>query len=305
MAVARLVAAPFPLAAGGGGGGAVASSRVRSPPAAAAPRLAFAPLALRATPRRAVSARAAAEDEVLVSEAADDGGDAEAEAARAVAERVARKQSERRTYLVAAVMSSLGITSMAAAAVYYRFAWQMEGGEIPVTEMVGTFALSVGAAVGMEFWARWAHRALWHASLWHMHESHHRPRDGPFELNDVFAIINAAPAMSLLAYGFFNRGLVPGLCFGAGLGITLFGMAYMFVHDGLVHRRFPVGPIANVPYFRRVAAAHQIHHMDKFDGVPYGLFLGPKELKEVGGTEELEKEIKRRIKRKETLDAIQ
>ena len=48
-----------------------------------------------------------------------------------------------------------------------------------------------------------------------MHESHHRPRDGPFELNDVFAIVNAVPAMSLLAYGFFNRGLVPGLCFGA------------------------------------------------------------------------------------------
>lgn len=41
-------------------------------------------------------------------------------------------------------------------------------------------------------------------------------------------------------------------------GITLFGMAYMFVHDGLVHRRFPVGPIANVPYFRRVAAAHKV-----------------------------------------------
>ena len=43
-----------------------------------------------------------------------------------MSERAARKQSERRTYLVAAVMSSLGITSMAAAAVYYRFAWQME-----------------------------------------------------------------------------------------------------------------------------------------------------------------------------------
>ncbi|RLM60412.1 beta-carotene 3-hydroxylase 1, chloroplastic-like [Panicum miliaceum] len=35
------------------------------------------------------------------------------------------------------------------------------------------------------------------------------PRDGPFELNDVFAIVNAVPAMSLLAYGFFNRGLIP------------------------------------------------------------------------------------------------
>lgn len=212
------------------------------------------------------------------------------------AERLARKRSERFTYLVAAVMSSFGITSMAVMAVYSRFAWQMEGEQVPLSEMFGTFALSVGAAVGMEFWARWAHRALWHASLWHMHESHHRPRDGPFELNDVFAIINAVPAIALLSYGFFHKGLVPGLCFGAGLGITVFGMAYMFVHDGLVHRRFPVGPIANVPYFRRVAAAHQLHHSDKFNGVPYGLFLGPKELEEVGGIEELEKEIGRRTK---------
>ncbi|XP_020689273.1 beta-carotene 3-hydroxylase, chloroplastic isoform X2 [Dendrobium catenatum] len=211
-------------------------------------------------------------------------------------QRSERKKAERRAYLVAAMMSSFGFTSMAAAAVYYRFAWQMEGSEVPLTEMMGTFSLAVGAAVGMEYWARWAHRAVWHASLWHMHESHHRPRDGPFELNDVFAIINAVPAIALLAFGFFHRGFFPGLCFGAGLGITLFGMAYMFVHDGLVHRRFPVGPIANVPYFQRVAAAHQMHHADKFNGVPYGLFLGHKELEEVGGKKELEKEIKRRMK---------
>lgn len=43
-----------------------------------------------------------------------------------------------------------------------------------------------------------------------------------------------------------------------GLGITVFGMAYMFVHDGLVHKRFPVGPIADVPYLRKIAAAHQV-----------------------------------------------
>ncbi|TQD99479.1 hypothetical protein C1H46_014953 [Malus baccata] len=213
-----------------------------------------------------------------------------------VAERLSRKKSERFAYLVAAVMSSLGITSMSVMAVYYRFYWQMEGGTVPMSEMLGTFALSVGAAVGMEFWARWAHKALWHASLWHMHESHHQPREGPFELNDVFAIINAVPAIALLSYGFFHKGLVPGLCFGAGLGITVFGMAYMFVHDGLVHKRFPVGPIADVPYLRKVAAAHQLHHSEKFEGVPYGLFLGPKELEEVGGLEELDKEINRRIK---------
>ncbi|CAK7335596.1 unnamed protein product [Dovyalis caffra] len=213
-----------------------------------------------------------------------------------VEERLARKKSERYTYLVAAILSSVGITSMVAMAVYYRFSWQMEGGEVPLLEMFGTFALSVGAVVGMEFWARWAHRALWHASLWHMHESHHRPRNGAFELNDVFAIINAVPAIALFSYGFFNKGLLPGLCFGAGVGITVFGMAYMFVHDGLVHRRFPVGPIANVPYLRKVAAAHQLHHADKFIGVPYGLFLGPNELEEVGGLDELDKEVQRRIK---------
>lgn len=43
-----------------------------------------------------------------------------------LAEKLAKKKSERFTYLVAAVMSSFGITSMAIMAVYYRFSWQME-----------------------------------------------------------------------------------------------------------------------------------------------------------------------------------
>ncbi|CAI7928694.1 unnamed protein product, partial [Closterium sp. NIES-54] len=172
-------------------------------------------------------------------------------------ERKRRRQSERSTYQLAAIASSVGVTFLAVGAVWYRFVFQTQGETVPIEEVVGTVALVIGAAVGMEFWARWAHDALWHGSLWSMHKSHHEPREGAFELNDVFAIINAVPAIALIAYGFFNPGLVPGLCFGAGLGITVFGMAYMFVHDGLVHRRFPVGPIADVPYLKRVAAAHQ------------------------------------------------
>lgn len=43
-----------------------------------------------------------------------------------LAEKLERKKSERFTYLIAAVMSSFGITSMAVMAVYYRFSWQME-----------------------------------------------------------------------------------------------------------------------------------------------------------------------------------
>ncbi|KAH9537494.1 hypothetical protein CY35_16G055900 [Sphagnum magellanicum] len=223
-----------------------------------------------------------------------------ADAATAMTQRMKERKRERMAYLFAAVASSVGFVTLAAGAVYYRFIWQMEdNGEVPYGEMLGTFSLAIGAAVGMEFWARWAHQALWHASLWNMHESHHKPRQGPFELNDIFAIINAVPAITLITIGFFNHGFVPGLCFGGGLGITMFGMAYMFVHDGLVHRRFPVGPIADFPYLQKVAAAHQLHHADLFGGVPYGLFLGPKELEEVGGQDELQKVLNVRYKNRE------
>ena len=70
----------------------------------------------------------------------------------------------------------------------------------------------------MEMWARWAHKALWHDFQpgWKLHMSHHVPRIGPFEANDVFAIINAGPAIGLCLYGFLTPTLIGGLCFGAG-----------------------------------------------------------------------------------------
>jgi beta-carotene 3-hydroxylase len=112
---------------------------------------------------------------------------------------------------------------------------------------------------------------------------------GPFEDNDVFAVANALPAMSLIIYGFLTPNMAGGLAYGAGLGITLFGIAYMFVHDGLVHRRFPVGPIGDLPVLKRIAVAHQLHHSAKYKGVPWGLFLGPQELEAVGAKEELDR----------------
>jgi hypothetical protein len=95
------------------------------------------------------------------------------------------------------------------------------------------------------------------------------------QANDLYAIINAVPAIALCLYGFLTPTMTGSLCFGAGLGITLFGIAYMFVHDGLVHKRFPTGPIAELPYMKRVTVAHKLHHSEKYNGVPWGLFLGP------------------------------
>lgn len=42
-----------------------------------------------------------------------------------------------------------------------------------------------------------------------------------------YAIMNALPAMALCLYGFLRPDVWGGVCFGAGLGITLFGISYM------------------------------------------------------------------------------
>ena len=61
-------------------------------------------------------------------------------------------------------------------------------------------------------WARYAHKALWHdfEPGWALHKSHHVPRLGPFEENDIFALANAVPAMGLCAYGFTTPDVVGG-----------------------------------------------------------------------------------------------
>ena len=66
--------------------------------------------------------------------------------------------------------------------------------------------------VGMEMWARYAHKALWHdfEPGWALHKSHHVPRIGPFEDNDIFALANAVPAMGLCAYGFTTPNVIGG-----------------------------------------------------------------------------------------------
>lgn len=40
--------------------------------------------------------------------------------------------------------------------------------------------------------------------------------------------------------------------------------------------------LSDLPYLKKVAAAHRIHHMDQFEGKPFGLFLGPQELEQAG-----------------------
>lgn len=142
-------------------------------------------------------------------------------------------------------------------------------------------------AVGMEYYARFAHREWWHGpALWWVHTTHHMPGKAAFELNDVFGIANAAAVVPLMFLTYHAPpSYTSALLFGACTGISIFGTAYMVVHDGIHHRRFWVGPLSRVPWLRAVADAHKQHHT-KDHTAPFGLFLGPQELAAIARGEE-------------------
>lgn len=61
---------------------------------------------------------------------------------------VYRVRREQMVYKVSAIAASLGVISLAVAAVYLRFHWHMEaGGEFPWAEAAATLLLTIGGAV--------------------------------------------------------------------------------------------------------------------------------------------------------------
>ena len=145
-----------------------------------------------------------------------------------------------------------------------------------------TVLVALTTMVAMEPWSRIVHQHLWHRSLYTVHKTHH-PTPGmarpTLEANDAFVLMHAAPAMALVAAGWFGwvEGVAGQVLLGMGIGMTLFGLAYTIVHDGLAHGRLPVAFLARSRWLRRIRAAHEIHHRD--GGPPYGFFAGPRELK--------------------------
>lgn len=99
------------------------------------------------------------------------------------------------TYQVSAIAATAGVSSLAILATYYKFSY-MTGPDSPFPwlDMAGTLALVVGGVAGMEMWARWAHRVLWHDFQpgWALHKSHHVPRVGPFEVRSFCAPVSGS-----------------------------------------------------------------------------------------------------------------
>ena len=138
---------------------------------------------------------------------------------------------------------------------------------------------AVASCLLMEPWSRLVHRIAWHGPLWGMHSSHHTD-DGPgWETNDWFVVLHMlAVAPLFVLHGVYAPAPWARVVLGLAIGISTFGTSYFIVHDGLVHGRLPVGFLNKIPALRRIAGAHRAHH--KTGKAPYGLFLGPQELRQ-------------------------
>lgn len=128
--------------------------------------------------------------------------------------------------------------------------------------------LLLGGFVLMEGVAYSSHKYVMHGFLWCWHESHHLPRQGIFEKNDLFAVMFALPSIALIYLGTSGY---PRLLW-VGIGIALYGLAYFVFHDVIVHRRIRTGYKPRSGYMRRIVQAHWIHHSvrSREGGVSFG-----------------------------------
>ncbi len=147
--------------------------------------------------------------------------------------------------------------------------------------LLGHLAVAVAAFLGMEGFAWAVHRYVMHSRWgWGWHASHHvegvvgdfdRKR---WELNDLFAVVFASPAVLL-----FWVGAAPGLrsLWWAGVGVSAYGVMYAVVHDGLVHQRWPFRFAPKRGYAKRLVQAHRLHHAVRGrDGaVSFGFLYAP------------------------------
>jgi beta-carotene 3-hydroxylase len=104
-----------------------------------------------------------------------------------------------------------------------------------------------------------AHRWIMHGPGWLLHKSHHSPRTGRFEANDLYAVIFALPSITLI-FGGVNLGWGSEAIW-IGAGIAAYGAIYFGFHDVIVHRRVGHRYLPKSAYMKRIIQAHRLHHV--------------------------------------------
>lgn len=133
----------------------------------------------------------------------------------------------------------------------------------------------IAAIIAMEGVAYVAHRWIMHGPGWFLHASHHRPRNGWFEANDLYAVLFAIPSILLLWAG-VGLGLGAGYAW-AGAGIAAYGAIYFGFHDVIIHRRLKHHYVPRSAYMKRIVQAHRLHHAveTKEGSVSFGFLVAP------------------------------
>ena len=142
--------------------------------------------------------------------------------------------------------------------------------------LIAAVFLFVATIAFMEGFAYVMHRWVMHGRLgWILHESHHRPRTGMFELNDLYGVIFALPSIWLIWMGVEESWGWPATAIGAG--IAGYGAIYFGFHDVIVHRRIEHRIVPRSDYFKRIVQAHRIHHIvESREGtVSFGFLTAP------------------------------
>jgi len=141
--------------------------------------------------------------------------------------------------------------------------------------VVINIGIVLAAFIAMEAVAWLTHKYIMHGLFWFLHKDHHhKESEGFLEKNDFFFLIFAIPGIICLALGSFYGNNIA-LCI--GIGITLYGACYFFVHDIFIHQRFKIFRNANNWYFKAIRRAHKMHHkhINKEDGECFGMLWVP------------------------------
>ena len=142
--------------------------------------------------------------------------------------------------------------------------------------LLAGLALFLATIAFMEVFAYVVHRWVMHGRLgWVLHASHHRAREGRFELNDLYGVIFAVPSIVLL-YGGVQAGWGDWATW-VGAGIAGYGAIYFGFHDVVVHQRLAHRIVPRSTYFKRIVQAHRIHHaVESREGtVSFGFIYAP------------------------------
>lgn len=137
----------------------------------------------------------------------------------------------------------------------------------------------LASVAGMELFAWWAHKYVMHGWGWAWHRDHHEPHDKTLEKNDLFAVVFGTIVFVMFAIGYYMSDALWWTAF----GITVYGVIYSVVHDGLVHQRY-FRWVPRRGYAKRLVQAHKLHHatVGKEGGVSFGFVFArnPLRLKE-------------------------